>query len=510
MVRIKIGTISGAALGVACAFWAMTSPAATLGPRVLVNTTVDGDQWPVDTAVAPNGDVLVLWNDPTRGGVTVFKRYRADGSLIDAVERSLSVDITQGDQQPRLGRRSALDRQGNFAILRTAPDGSGTGIFASLFDRQGNPRMPELRVNDSTAGHQVGPSIAMNEAGELVATWLSGRSLYAKRYASDGTPRSPEILVGQNFGNLDSPTSGIDAYGNFTVVWQDVIDLNAASYATWRRRFRSDGAPLGPQERVNNGVPGSAARCFIAMAPSGNSVVVWWGLVAGASPRYFNTYAQRYDATGAAIGSPFRVNGSDWAPSSPLSLEAAMTDNGSFIVGFGTQYRQYRNDGTPLETAGVWINKVGNSYFAMDRPRLAVDLVGRVTVSSGQWPQSVNEDIFLNRLVLDTVPSAVDLANGQVVSNLAGGAGTFQYFKLLVPEGKTTLEASIFGSGATGDADLYLRYAAFPTLDAWDGRPYLTGSNERAVITGIPAGEWYVGIQGYSSFSGVSLSVIAR
>ena len=79
-----------------------------------------------------------------------------------------------------------------------------------------------------------------------------------------------------------------------------------------------------------------------------------------------------------------------------------------------------------------------------------------------------------------------------------------------VVEGKTTLDASIFGSGVIGDADLYLRYAAFPTLDDWDARPYLTGSNERAIITGIPAGEWYVGVHAYSSFSGVSLTAAAR
>ena len=511
MMRVNRRSISRVGFCAACVCATITSPAATLSPAVRVNATVAGDQVPVDTVIGANGDVLVLWNDASHGGATTFKRYRSDGTALDASERSLGVDITQGDQFPKLGRRAALDRQGNFVILRTAPDGSGTGIFAELYDRQGTLRTPDFRVNDTTAGSQFGPSIAANAAGEFVVTWVSGTNLYAKRYASNGSAHGGEILIGHAASNLESPTSALDANGNFTVVWQDVVDLNASTYSIWRRRFRTDGAPLGAAERIDGGFPGSGARCFVAMAPGGTSVVVWWGLVEGAAGRYFNAYARRFDAAGVPLGVPFRVNGSDWTAASPNGLEAGMTDNGSFIVGFGTQYRQYAADGTPLETAGVWTNKVGtNGYFAMDRPRLGVDLVGRVTLTSGRWPLSIDEDVFLTHLMLDTVPTPIALSDGQVLTNLTAAAGTFQYFKLVVPDGKTTLDASIFAVGAAGDADLYLRYAALPTLEFWDARPYVNGSNERAVITGIPAGDWYVGVQGYSSYSGVSLTVTAR
>jgi hypothetical protein len=52
----------------------------------------------------------------------------------------------------------------------------------------------------------------------------------------------------------------------------------------------------------------------------------------------------------------------------------------------------------------------------------------------------------------------------------------------------TTLDVSI--QGTSGDADLYVRYAALPGLELWDARrPYFAGSTERAIINNVPAGD---------------------
>ncbi len=95
------------------------------------------------------------------------------------------------------------------------------------------------------------------------------------------------------------------------------------------------------------------------------------------------------------------------------------------------------------------------------------------------------------------------LANGQTVSNLSGATGSWQYFKITVPAGQTNLAINM--SGGSGDADLYVKLGAQPTLTSYDYRPYLTGNNESVSVTNPGAGDWYIGIQGYAAYSGVSL-----
>jgi hypothetical protein len=100
-------------------------------------------------------------------------------------------------------------------------------------------------------------------------------------------------------------------------------------------------------------------------------------------------------------------------------------------------------------------------------------------------------------------PPLGTLSNGVPVTGLSGAIGTFQYFKLAVPSGATSLKFQI--SGGTGDADLYVKYGAEPTTSVWDYRPYLTGNNESVTVPAPSVGTWYVGIRGYATYSGVTL-----
>ncbi len=95
------------------------------------------------------------------------------------------------------------------------------------------------------------------------------------------------------------------------------------------------------------------------------------------------------------------------------------------------------------------------------------------------------------------------LSNGQSVGNLSGGSGSWLYYVLSVPSGQTSLE--IKTSGGSGDADLYVKRGALPTTSSYDYRPYKSGNNETVTVSSPASGDWYVGIRGYSSYSGVTL-----
>jgi hypothetical protein len=96
------------------------------------------------------------------------------------------------------------------------------------------------------------------------------------------------------------------------------------------------------------------------------------------------------------------------------------------------------------------------------------------------------------------------LTNGVTVTGLSGATGSFTNYKITVPTGQTQLKITM--SGGTGDADLYVKRGAQPTLTVFDYRPYLTGNNETVTVTNPVAGDWYISINGYAAYSGVSLN----
>ncbi|MDD8059272.1 S8 family serine peptidase [Shewanella metallivivens] len=95
------------------------------------------------------------------------------------------------------------------------------------------------------------------------------------------------------------------------------------------------------------------------------------------------------------------------------------------------------------------------------------------------------------------------LENGVAKTGLAGAKNDELYYSLDVPAGATNLSFTM--SGGTGDADLYVQYGASPTTSSYDCRPWKSGNAESCPISTTQSGTYYVMVQGYSAFSGVSL-----
>lgn len=96
------------------------------------------------------------------------------------------------------------------------------------------------------------------------------------------------------------------------------------------------------------------------------------------------------------------------------------------------------------------------------------------------------------------------LQNGVPISGISGSQNQFtQTYTVTVPANATNLV--ITESGGTGDADLYVKYGSAPTLNSYDCRPWLTGNNESCSFAAPQAGTYYVKLNGYQNFSGVTL-----
>jgi M6 family metalloprotease-like protein len=106
-------------------------------------------------------------------------------------------------------------------------------------------------------------------------------------------------------------------------------------------------------------------------------------------------------------------------------------------------------------------------------------------------------------------PSATDLTSSGEATGISGVTGTQRYFAFTVPANAAFVKFMMTG---TGDADLYVRKAALPTLNDYDDRPGLAGtSNETVTIENPSPGSssvYYAMLRGVGSFSEVSLQVI--
>ena len=100
-------------------------------------------------------------------------------------------------------------------------------------------------------------------------------------------------------------------------------------------------------------------------------------------------------------------------------------------------------------------------------------------------------------------PTGNELDNGVAVNNLSGSQGAQINYTMQIPAGASNL--SIQTSGGSGDADLYVKFGSAPTTSSYDCRPWRNGNNETCDFSSPQTGTYYVMLNGYSSFSGVSL-----
>jgi len=95
------------------------------------------------------------------------------------------------------------------------------------------------------------------------------------------------------------------------------------------------------------------------------------------------------------------------------------------------------------------------------------------------------------------------LSNGVGVSISDATVGHQQNWTMVVPAGATGLTFTL--SGGTGDADLYVKFGSAPTTSSYDCRPYVSGNAETCTIATAQAGTYYVMVNAYAAYSGVTL-----
>jgi vibriolysin len=101
-------------------------------------------------------------------------------------------------------------------------------------------------------------------------------------------------------------------------------------------------------------------------------------------------------------------------------------------------------------------------------------------------------------------PTVTPITNGTPVTGISGSTGNQKFYSLVVPSGQTTLAFTT--SGGSGDVDMYVHVGSVPSTSTYTCKSESGTNAETCTITNPAAGTWYVLLNAYATYSGVTLT----
>ncbi len=202
----------------------------------------------------------------------------------------------------------------------------------------------ETRVNTTTSGSEqtsntAGRQIASDSAGNYVVVWDNGSEIYARKYNSSGTAITGELHVNTNTANTQaSPAVAMDSTGKFVVTWQS--NHSGGDYGVRGQLFDANGNMVGSEFALNTYTTNDQVNTAVAMTTSG-FIATWMSNGQDGSNK--GVYAQRFDSTGAKVGSEFRVNTT--TSNDQWDSQVAVDASGNFVITWTSNSQDGSYDG---------------------------------------------------------------------------------------------------------------------------------------------------------------------
>jgi flagellin-like hook-associated protein FlgL len=260
----------------------------------------------------------------------------------------------------------------------TGQDGSGDGVYGQRYDASAAPIGPEFQINTHTASEQRDVHLASLEGGGFVANWISYNQdgniwgIYGQRFDSAGNAAGAEFRINTHTAN-NQQHAQISSLpdGGFLALFGSDSSTHAqpdnSSFGAYGQRYDSSGNPVGAEFRINSTTTGHQYYASATGLKNGNFVITWSSYgqddVSG-----HGIYGQRYDASGTAVGSEFKVNSNNSNDQHYSSITSL--DDGGFLVvwqsseqdgsGTGIYGQRYASNGETVGSEFV-INSTTNN-----------------------------------------------------------------------------------------------------------------------------------------------------
>ncbi|MBO3705820.1 MAG: hypothetical protein J5X21_05380 [Candidatus Accumulibacter sp.] len=428
-----------------------------------INTHVPNNQSEAAVAALTGGGYVVAWTsdgqDGSSGGIFA-QRFNASGVAVGPEWQVNSV--TAGSQS--YGHVAGLS-DGGFVITwqdDSNHDGSGWGVFGQRYDAGGVAQGSQFLVNSLTTSTQYHDTLTAYSGGFATA-WSSYNpaeggyhDIFLQRWDNAGNKVGGELLVSTDPGSAASqpgyqylPDIAALSDGDLLLVWRDDNGNDGSSHGVYARRFDVATQSFGDTFLVNTGnTSGAQYEPRVAALSDGGYVIVWRDDNQDGSSAA--VIGQRYDASGAAVGSQFRVNentaGGQYQP------EVIGLSTGGFVVSFyndswGSQgtysdvyVREYDAAGNPVDGDRQINDPASNHYWSgQSQPALA-DLGNGNYVAV--WTSDGLQDGSGNGIYQQLFGDLAELAR-QANPDLADFTGTVTFDENAVNAGLQVIDAAV-------------------------------------------------------------------
>lgn len=412
------------------------------------------------------------WTAPTSASVTI----RTTGSSFDTVLAVYTGAAVSNLTQVAANDDAGSTLQSSVTFLATAGteyqvavDGYGIAVGSvQLFIEQAPPppaislatALDTTNLVWSTGGNAAwaGTNAVTHDGVDAAQSGLIGHS---QSSYFETTVVGPGVLT---FWWKVSSEAGYDHLGlnldgtplisiSGEVNWQQRTQSVGVGTHTLRWVYSKDGSVVAGQDR--------AWVDTVSYLPISVLPPVITGQPAGAFVSAGSTVSFTVTATGTLLQYQWRKNATNLA-------------NGGNVLGATS---------ATLSLGGVQTNDAGNYSV--------------VVSNAGGSVTSSNAPLGVASLIV------MPLTNGVGVVGLGGASNSVSYYVIAVPAAQTNLTFDL--SDGTGDCDLYVRFGSLPSFTDFDYRPYLPGNVESVSVTNPAAGNWYVMLHAYESYSGARL-----
>lgn len=311
-----------------------------VGENFQVNSTALLRQDSASVKALNNGNFVVTWvtHNPDASRTILGQIFDPNGVRVG--EEFVVADSPFHSLDPSLEALSG----GGFVVTWTDVDASVTGLFAKLYDADGNAQGSSFQVNTSQDGYERSGSVAALEDGGFFVIWSrtypvgvgAKANVYGQRYDANGAQVGSEISIGASPAYFPAASLiGLED-GGYLIAWVKEVRTSLpagrwqADDQVWAQRYDANDAKIGAAFNVGAS-PGAIYNPVLASLSDGGFVVTWskgvWG--SGAST---DVYMQRYDSDGERIGEQTRVN--TWTHGGQYVYSISGSSDGEFVVSY--------------------------------------------------------------------------------------------------------------------------------------------------------------------------------
>ncbi|HZI07566.1 MAG TPA: M4 family metallopeptidase, partial [Archangium sp.] len=485
--------------------------------------------------------------------------YAANGSLRDVQGAASHARVAaEAAERAAVDGSGARTAQGSARLVYFKPEGDRLRLAYEVRvtgERADGMPVDELVYVSAEDGRMLASHSRIHTAqNRAVYTANNGTSLPGTLRRSEGGAVTGDAHVDDNYGHLGTTYQcyfqnfGRDSYDNAGAQLKSTVHYSTSyTNAFWNGTQMVygdsngvDSAPLGKSLDVTVHELTHAVTDYESDLVYSNES----GALNEGMSDIFSAYCESWTLGWATPASVWMIGDDVWTPNTAgdaLRYMANPTQDGSSKDYYPTRYTGTSDNGgvhwnsgianlafkllstggthprgvTTVNVPGIGVQKAGKIFYEAN----ANCMTSSSNFAAAKTCTEQKAEQFYGAVEKDAVtkaweavgvgivvppPASTPLSNGVAVTSLSDSAGGNKYYKLEVPAGQASLKFDT--TGGTGDMDMYVKFGAVPDASTYDCRPYATGNTENCSFTNPAAGTWYVMLNAYSAYSGLSLT----